>query len=80
MASRAFSFFSFTPFGVPILVLGIIYMTFARRWLRAGGEERGETNGPSFAAWIEEYKLADREYRAPRDAIDRRWRARRSRS
>ena len=38
-----FSFFSFTPFGLPILVLGIIYMIFARRWLRAGGEERGET-------------------------------------
>ena len=57
-----FSFFSFTPFGLPILVLGIIYMTFARRWLRAGGEERGEKRA-GFAAWIEEYKLAEREYR-----------------
>ena len=30
-----FHFFSFTPFGVPILMLGIIYMIFARRWLAA---------------------------------------------
>jgi di/tricarboxylate transporter len=28
-----FHFFSFTPFGVPILPLGIVYMLFARRWL-----------------------------------------------
>ena len=30
-----FSFFSFTPFGVPVLALGIVYMIFARRWLSA---------------------------------------------
>src|SRR5262245_54753540 len=28
-----FRFFSFTPFGLPILILGIIYMLYARRWL-----------------------------------------------
>src|SRR5262245_24160862 len=28
-----FRFFAFTPFGAPILVLGILYMLFARRWL-----------------------------------------------
>src|SRR5262249_19019478 len=33
-----FHFFSFTPFGVPILVLGIVYMFFARRWLPAAGD------------------------------------------
>ena len=32
---EGFRFFSFTPFGLPILVLGIIYMIFARRWLTA---------------------------------------------
>jgi di/tricarboxylate transporter len=59
---EGFRFFSFTPFGLPILVLGIVYMSFARRWLIATREE--EASGrPSLADWIEEYKLADREYR-----------------
>jgi di/tricarboxylate transporter len=57
-----FRFFSFTPFGLPILVLGIIYMSFARRWLTATREEKA-SGRPSLADWIEEYKLADREYR-----------------
>src|SRR5262245_36966196 len=30
-----FHFFSFTPFGVPVLILGILYMLCARRWLAA---------------------------------------------
>src|SRR5215469_18343208 len=33
-----FHFFSFTPFGAPILALGIVYMIFARRWLAARDE------------------------------------------
>src|SRR5262249_57005939 len=36
--ATGFQFFSFTPFGVPVLVLGIIYMIFARRWLVAKDE------------------------------------------
>ena len=28
--AEGFSFFSFTPFGVPILLLSIVYMHFAR--------------------------------------------------
>jgi di/tricarboxylate transporter len=57
-----FSFFSFTPFGIPILVLGIIYMAFARRWLPA--KNRAKTaNRPTFATWVDEYGLANREYR-----------------
>src|SRR6516165_284360 len=31
--ATGFHFFAFTPFGVPILILGIVYMLFARRWL-----------------------------------------------
>jgi di/tricarboxylate transporter len=62
--ARGFHFFSFTPFGVPVLVLGIVYMSFARRWLVARDEPRAETTArPSLADWIEEYKLAGREYR-----------------
>jgi di/tricarboxylate transporter len=59
-----FRFFAFTPFGVPVLVLGIVYMIFARRWLAAGHEAKAETSRrPSLADWIEEYKLAGREHR-----------------
>jgi di/tricarboxylate transporter len=59
-----FSFFAFTPFGVPILVLGVLYMTFARRWLAAGtGPDAKAPHRPSLADWIEEYKLAGREHR-----------------
>src|SRR5262249_55931128 len=62
--ATGFHFFSFTPFGVPILVLGILYMIFARRWLAASNDSTSATpNRPSLADWVEEYKLAGREYR-----------------
>jgi di/tricarboxylate transporter len=62
--TAGFRFFTFTPFGVPILVLGIVYMIFARRLLSAK-EDRGPAapHRPSLHDWIEEYGLADREYR-----------------
>jgi di/tricarboxylate transporter len=57
-----FRFFSFTPFGAPILILGILYMSVARRWLTPAKESK--TSGrPSLIEWIEEYKLAGRECR-----------------
>ena len=59
---EGFRFFSFTPFGLPVLVLGIIYMSFAHRWLPDASEVKN-ADDPNFAAWIEQYKLADREYR-----------------
>ena len=58
-----FRFFSFTPFGLPILMLGILYMSIARRWLRDAAPPPSRSGHPSFATWIDEYKLADREYR-----------------
>jgi di/tricarboxylate transporter len=62
--SAGFRFFSFTPFGVPILILGIVYMSFARRWLSTASiAESLTSHRPSLANWIEEYRLADREYR-----------------
>src|SRR6516165_9733222 len=33
--SEGFKFFSFTRFGLPVLIVGIVYMLFARRWLPA---------------------------------------------
>jgi len=59
---QGFRFFSFTPFGVPVLLLGIVYMCFARRWLPAASDLK-KSDRASFADWIEEYKLADRERR-----------------
>lgn len=59
-----FQFFSFTPFGVPILILGILYMLFARRWLATKSADRDvATSRPSLRDWIQDYKLADREHR-----------------
>jgi di/tricarboxylate transporter len=61
---KNFHFFSFTPFGVPILVLGIIYMIFARRWLKSSVDPTaGKSGRPSLADWVKEYKLAGREQR-----------------
>ncbi|MBP0462284.1 SLC13 family permease [Roseomonas sp. PWR1] len=61
---QGFAFFAFTPFGVPILVLAIGYMLFARRFLpdrrppQAGGRQ-----APSLAEWVERYSLEGRIYR-----------------
>jgi di/tricarboxylate transporter len=62
--AEGFHFFSFTPFGVPILMLGILYMLFARRWLssKTAGETKSKGR-PSLRDWVEEYKLANREHR-----------------
>lgn len=60
-----FGFFSITPFGVPVLVLGILYMLVARRWLPGakGSRDQGEVKRPSLADWVAEYDLASREHR-----------------
>ncbi len=62
--ATGFHFFSFTPFGVPILAVGIVYMLIARRWLPARSDPQATALGrPSLANWVEEYKLANREQR-----------------
>jgi di/tricarboxylate transporter len=60
-----FHFFSITPCGIPVLILGIVYMLYARGWLAATTDSatRGRRR-PSLREWIEQYQLADREYRA----------------
>lgn len=63
--AKGFHFFAFTPFGLPILVLGIVYMLFARRWLPAGSKTSSDQRSrPSLADWIDKYHLASREQRA----------------
>src|SRR5215510_2319224 len=62
--AAGFHFFSFTPFGVPVLILGIAYMLVARRWLEARADAgTGSAGRATFRDWIERYELADREYR-----------------
>ncbi len=58
-------FFSFTPFGVPILVLAIAYMLIASRWLPVGEPQAASVRftRPSMLDWVSRYNLVDREYR-----------------
>src|SRR5262249_17882011 len=60
---EGFRFFSFTPFGLPILLLGILYMSVARRRLRDTATPVSSSTRPSLDTWIDEYRLADRERR-----------------
>jgi di/tricarboxylate transporter len=62
--TTGFQFFSFTPFGLPILVLGIMYMLVARRWLSGDAlRSHSRSSAPSLLDWVEEYRLTDREHR-----------------
>lgn len=57
-----FNFFSFTPIGLIILVLGIGYMLIARRWLDNGeqSDTHSQTQKFSMSQLIEEYQLKER--------------------
>ena len=62
--TEGFNFFSFTPFGVPILILGILYMLMTRRWLDSGSADGSAgPRRPKLKHWVERYRLVDREYR-----------------
>lgn len=58
-----FEFFSFTPFGVPILVVSIAWILLARRWLPGASPAAGATTRRGFADWIDVYGLSGREFR-----------------
>src|SRR4051812_29476806 len=62
--AQGFGFFSFTPFGLPLLALGIVYMLFARGLLASrAGLPAAADRRPGLQRWIEQYGLADREKR-----------------
>lgn len=59
-----FDFFSFTPIGLIILVAGIAYMLFARRWLNSSAiRKRSNRVRRSLTDLVREYDLAGREHR-----------------
>lgn len=58
-----FVFFAFTPFGVPVLILGIGYMLLARRFLPDRRPEGVEHRAPSLAEWARTYGLEGRAFR-----------------
>ncbi len=62
--AQGFNFLSFTPFGLPLLALGIVYMLFARGLLASKTSlPAAADRRPSLQRWIEQYSLADREKR-----------------
>ena len=59
-----FGFFTITPFGVAVLVLGTAYMLVARRWLpNHVGNAASTSRRPTFRLLIDRYGLQEREYR-----------------
>ncbi|KAF1691443.1 SLC13 family permease [Pseudoxanthomonas koreensis] len=63
-----FAFFDFLPFGVPVLLLSIGWMLFARRWLGSGAPAAASSRAPRLEDWIDEYRLAGRSFRVRVDA------------
>lgn len=61
-SGTGFRFFSFTPFGLPILAIAIGYMLLMRRTLGDGGGESVRTK-PTLYDWIEQYRLHGRAFR-----------------
>lgn len=59
---KGFSFFTFTPIGLPILILAILYMLYAKRWLSPSAKkpDSGHIPRPTFADWINRYGLAEK--------------------
>lgn len=63
--AEGFAFFSFSPFGIPVLAIAICWMLFARRFLAGKGDgARDDAPArPGFAGWIREYTLRGRDHR-----------------
>jgi len=61
---EGFHLFGITPFGLPLLAIGIVYMLFARRWIEKPAAAATATRfRPFLSTWIDKYGLADREHR-----------------
>lgn len=60
---KGFDFFSFTPFGVVVLVAGVGYMMGARKWLTVDEAPKQQRRRRGFRDLIEDYSLSGRQYR-----------------
>ena len=60
---EGFAFFDFLPFGVPVLVLAIGWMLYARRWLGGGTPAAPSSRAPRLQDWIGQYRLEGRAFR-----------------
>lgn len=60
---NGFAFFSFSPFGIPLLVIAFFYMFYARRFWGKSISSATSTKRPHIADWIDEYHLHRREAR-----------------
>jgi di/tricarboxylate transporter len=63
--AEGLDFLSLTPIGIPVLILGVLYMMIASRWLGsdAAPAERAGAK-PRLGDWVARYQLAERERRA----------------
>lgn len=59
---EGFHFFAFAPFGVPVLVLAVLYMLVARRFLAPGPAPELPPRA-ALTGWVADYDLAGREHR-----------------
>ncbi|MEA3640642.1 MAG: SLC13 family permease [Lamprobacter sp.] len=65
--AEGLDFLALTPIGIPVLLLGMLYMMIASRWLGAeakAGAQDAEHAKPRLGSWVEQYQLAERELRA----------------
>jgi di/tricarboxylate transporter len=63
-AGEGFTFFSFTPLGLVILLLTLVYWLVARRFLpKQPPDQSVRARRPRIRDWVKQYKLAPREYR-----------------
>ena len=60
---EGFHFFAFTPFGLVMLLLGILYMGVARRFLAPGSVPEAAHPRAALSSWVTDYGLAERERR-----------------
>lgn len=59
---QGFHFFAFAPFGLVVLLLAVLYMLVARRFLAPGPAPEAPPRA-DLGSWVTEYDLAEREHR-----------------
>ena len=60
---EGFGFFAFTPFGLPLLALAILYMLVAKQFLGRNGAPSDPVMRPTLGHYAEAYGLEGREHR-----------------